>query len=322
VIQGFILKSFLKMPEVAMKQAISISIGSAKRDKTVEIELLGEKVRLERIGTNGDLEKAARKYQELDGKVQAFGVGGADLGLMVANQWYPLHSIQSMVRFVHQTPLVDGTGLKITLEKRVAPLLEERLNGPNAQKRVLVVAGVDRWGLSQAFIKSGYQCIFGDFMFALNLPIPIRSERTLKRFAAVLLPLVSRLPFHWVYPVGEAQEKRTPKWQQYFDWASVIAGDCHYIRRYMPDKMKGKSIVTNTTTPEDVAYFRKAEVKYLITTTPVLDGRSFGTNMMEAGLIAAMGRTDPITYAQPGDYFNQLDSMLDRLNLAPQIQEL
>ena len=33
-----------------MKSAISISIGSSKRDKTVEIELLGEKIRLERRG--------------------------------------------------------------------------------------------------------------------------------------------------------------------------------------------------------------------------------------------------------------------------------
>jgi hypothetical protein len=28
----------------------------------------------------------------------------------------------------------------------------------------------------------------------------------------------------------------------------VIAGDCHYITRYMPDDLEGKVIVTNTTT--------------------------------------------------------------------------
>ena len=70
-----------------MKRAVSISIGSSKRDKTVQIELLGETVQLERIGTDGDIEKAARLYQELDGKVDAFGVGGTDLGLRVAGRW-------------------------------------------------------------------------------------------------------------------------------------------------------------------------------------------------------------------------------------------
>jgi hypothetical protein len=83
-----------------MKHAVSISIGSSKRNKAVEVELLGEKVHIERIGTDGSMEKAAQLYRELDGKVDAFGVGGADLGLMVDTKWYPLYSVQPMVRFI------------------------------------------------------------------------------------------------------------------------------------------------------------------------------------------------------------------------------
>ena len=60
-----------------MKRAVSISIGTSKRNKAVEIELLGEKVSIERIGTDGDMEKAAQLYRELDGKVDAFLVGQA-----------------------------------------------------------------------------------------------------------------------------------------------------------------------------------------------------------------------------------------------------
>ena len=60
-----------------MKRAVSISIGSSKRDKAVEIEILGEQVRIERIGTDGDMEAAARLFKEMDGEVDAFGLGGA-----------------------------------------------------------------------------------------------------------------------------------------------------------------------------------------------------------------------------------------------------
>jgi hypothetical protein len=73
-----------------MKHAVSISLGSSKRDKTVEVELLGELVRIERIGTDGDMEKAAQVSKDLDGEVDAFGVGGADLGVLVDKKWYPL----------------------------------------------------------------------------------------------------------------------------------------------------------------------------------------------------------------------------------------
>jgi hypothetical protein len=38
-----------------MKRAVSVSIGSSKRDKAVEIELMGEEVSIERIGTDGDM---------------------------------------------------------------------------------------------------------------------------------------------------------------------------------------------------------------------------------------------------------------------------
>src|SRR5512135_1721727 len=110
-----------------MKRAVSISIGSSKRNKAVEVNLLGETVSIERIGTDGDMEAAALKYKELDGKVEAFGVGGADLGLMVDNKWYPLYSVRPMVRYVKQTPIVDGVGLKNTLENRAGAFLDQKL---------------------------------------------------------------------------------------------------------------------------------------------------------------------------------------------------
>ena len=110
-----------------MKRAVSISIGSSKRDKAVEVTLLGEKVSIERLGTDGDMEKAALKYKEMDGKVDAFGVGGADLGLMGDNKWYPLYSVRPMIRFVKVTPIVDGVGLKNTLENKSAPFLAGKI---------------------------------------------------------------------------------------------------------------------------------------------------------------------------------------------------
>jgi len=298
-----------------MRRAVSVSIGSSRRDKIVEIELLGERVRLERIGTDGDMEKAARLYQELDGKVDAFGVGGADLGLMVDDRFYPLYSVRPMVRFVRQTPVVDGAGLKNTLESRLAPFLDRRLGDFLQPRHALITSGADRWGMAMSFYEAGYRCVFGDLMFALGIPIPLHSRRSLKVLAAVLMPIAGRLPFEWVYPTGEKQEKRTPKWSKYYAWAKVIAGDVHYIKRFMPDRLEGKVIVTNTTTPEDVDLFRQAGAKYLVTSTPRLEGRSFGTNVMEAALIAVSGKGRPLTRAE-------LSEMLDRLGLEPELVEL
>jgi len=300
-----------------MKRAVSISIGSSKRNKKVEVTLLGEKVSIERIGTDGDMEVAALKYKELDGTVDAFGVGGADLGAIVEGKFYPFHSVQKLVRYIQKTPVVDGGGLKNTLENKAPVFLEKHLKDYLDQhgRKMMMTVGVDRWGLSKSFVEAGYETVFCDLMFALDVPIPIRTLKGLRTLAGIMIPIVTRFPFEWLYPTGEKQDVRTPKWEKYYRWATVVAGDCLYIKRNMPADMKGKVIVTNTTTPEDVELFKQCGVKYLVTTTPVMDGRSFGTNMMEAALVAISGKNRPLTWPE-------LTEMLDQLGFEPQLQEL
>ena len=90
----------------------------------------------------------------------------------------------------------------------------------------------------------------------------------------------------------------------------------------MPDDLQGKVIVTNTTTEHDVGLFKKARVKYLMTTTPVYEGRSFGTNMMEAGLLAASGYKQKVDYRHHIDYFKMIADLVAAANLRPQLQVL
>jgi hypothetical protein len=297
------------------KRAVSISIGSSSRDKKAQLDLLGQSVEIERIGTDGDLQQAARLFRDLDGKVDAFGLGGTDLGLEVDGRYFPLHSVQFLVEGVSQTPVVDGSGLKHTLERNIAAFIEEHLDHPPQPKRVLITSAADRWGTAASFLEAGYECIFGDLMFALGLPLPIRSKKGIKRMAAALIPLVSRMPFQWLYPTGESQHEWTPKWGRYYRWASVIAGDCHYVKRYMPRDLKGKIVVTNTTTQADTDRFKESGVRYLVTSTPVIGGRSFGTNMMEAALVAAADLKRPLSR-------QEIKAYIERMGMRPQLQQL
>lgn len=301
-----------------MKHAVSVSIGSSKRNKSVEVNLLGEAIRIERIGTDGDMEAAALKFQELDGKADAFGVGGADLEVVADGKRYPFYSVKPMVRLIKKTPVVDGGGLKNTLENKAPAFLDEKIGDyiNERGRKVFITLGVDRWGLSKSFVDAGYETVFGDMMFGLDIPIAVKTLKQLKTVAALLMPLAGRLPFEWIYPTGEKQERHVPKWHKYYQWGTVIAGDCHYVKRHMPlEGMEGKVVVTNTTTPDDVEFFRKCGIKYLVTTTPVLDGRSFGTNMMEAALVALAGKGRALNY-------DELKEMIAKLGFEPQLQEL
>ncbi len=48
----------------------------------------------------------------------------------------------------------------------------------------------------------------------------------------------------------------------------------------------GKTIITNTVCSDDLDDLKKYNLAKVITTTPELEGRSFGTNVMEAVLVA------------------------------------
>ena len=69
----------------------------------------------------------------------------------------------------------------------------------------------------------------------------------------------------------------------------------------MPARLDGKVICTNTTTADDAAKFKAAGVRHLVTTTPVMEGRSFGTNMLEAALIAVSGQGRSLTNSELED---------------------
>jgi hypothetical protein len=298
-----------------MKRAVSISLGSTSRDKAVEINLLGETVRIERVGTNGDEAKARQLFRELDGKVDAFGVGGIDLGVHTPWKFYPLHAALKLVQDVKQTPYVDGSGLKETLEARVMQWVEQKIGGEIQPKTAFLVAGITRYGMTKSFIEAGYQCVFGDLMFGLDVPIAIHSISALNTTAKILMPIVGRMPLSMLYPTGEKQEQVTPKYEKYYQGNTVTGGDFLYVKQHMPEDMRGKIIVTNTTTPADVEFLTKRGIKYLVTTTLNFDGRTFGTNMMEAALIAIAGKGRVLTT-------DELNVLIDQLSFEPQLQKL
>ena len=298
-----------------MKRAVSVSLGSSERDKKVEVELLGERVSVERRGTDGDIAKATALFTELDGQVDALGVGGIDLWVKMENKTWNISAAHKLIQGVKKTPVVDGSGLKNTLEAYAAQTLVSELGAGYAQGRVLLTAAIDRYGMTKSFVAQGYETVFGDLMFALGVPIAIHKFSTFKVVAGLLAAPATKLPISVLYPTGEKQDKIIPKFTKWYEWATVVAGDCHYIKRHMPDNLAGKVIVTNTTTPKDMQMFKQRGVTHVLTTTPVLDGRSFGTNMMEAALTAVAGKNRPLTDAE-------LNEMLIELKLKPTVHRL
>jgi len=298
------------------KKVVSVSLGTSKRDKSNEVRILGQDFVLERRGTDGDMRRFGDLFTELDGKVDALGVGGADIWVVIEDRKYAFREIANLIAGAKKTPVVDGSGLKHTLERETIRCLQRDGTLDFRGKKALLVSAVDRFGMAQALEEAGAQPIFGDLLYGVGVNVPLRSYAQVRRLGRILLPVITRLPFKWFYPTGEKQEHRTPKFPQYFKEADVILGDWHYIRRYAPDDLTGKTIVTQTLRKADLDLLRQWNVTRAITTTPVIGGETFATNVMEGVVVALLGK-HPRDLME-GDYLDTLG----RLDWRPNVIEL
>lgn len=297
-------------------EIVSVSLGSSKRDSEVEVELAEHRFHIRRIGTDGDVKKALALIEELDGKVDCFGLGGADRYLVAGNRRYEVVAMAKLARAAKHTPVVDGAGFKMTLEPYLLHRLAEQGQLDVRGKEVLLVSAVDRPGMARALPELGARVTYGDLIFALGVPVPLYSLRSIAVLGFLVLPVLRRLPMSLVYPTGAKQESTTSKYNKYFYRSQVIAGDFHFIRRYLPPHMDGRMVITNTITAEDLKLLRSVGVGRLITTTPAFGERSFGTNVIEAALVAVSGRAPEDLSGQ--DYLH----LLERLGLSPRVMDL
>jgi imidazolonepropionase-like amidohydrolase len=84
----------------------------------------------------------------------------------------------------------------------------------------------------------------------------------------------------------------------------------------MPARLDGKIVLTNTVTQANIDELADRGIKMLITTTPDIGGRSFGTNVLEAALLALLGKR--WSEVVPADY----ERLLKELQLKPRVVKL
>jgi hypothetical protein len=268
-----------------MKKVLSLSMGSSRRDHVAEVSLFGEDFQVQRIGTDGDKKKLKELYELYDGKVDAFGMGGFDLWVHYAHKTYRFKDASNVIRNVKQTPVADGSKVKSTLEAMsVHTLVEQGII--HSDQVVMIPSATSRYFLYKAFQKEGFHVRWGDVAFGLGIGNDaMDSEKWMDFIAYVAWPILVKVPFQWLYPVKD-QDVIVPKYKKAYDSADIVAGDFHLIYKHLPDSMEGKTIITNTLTEEEINILKDRGVRYVISVTPEFQGRSFGTNVLEACVCA------------------------------------
>ncbi|MBN1137532.1 MAG: serine carboxypeptidase [Anaerolineae bacterium] len=298
-----------------MKEIASISLGPASRDYELTTQIWGEEFHVRRMGTDGDAGRARELVAQFDGQVDAIGLGGICLQLRVGQRTYGHRQAQQIASAAHITPVVDGAHLKETLERWAISRVAEQRPGIFDQKCVLVLSGIDRYGVAEALSLYTPHLSFGDPIFQLNIPFTLRSFRQLERYASLVLPVLCRGRCGAPSPASADRDVRTPRGSRYFQKAEIIAGSYDYIRRFAPDNLRHKVIITSDLAAADLEELRAQGVESVITVTPP-PGKgcaAFGADVMEAILSTFVDR--PPAEITHDDYL----TLVARCELEPQI---
>ena len=234
---------------------------------------MGQDLHLRRVGCGGDAERARALIVENDGRVDAIALEGMPAQLELGDARRPHDVGATLPAAAQQTPVVDGSGIRAGLERWGVILADRAQPGIFAQKRVLMVPGLNHNGLAEALGRRAVELRYADpFIYFALPPVPlVGSRQTLGQAAGRTLDQLSGAPFHRLQPLpGEPGTERPA---DAFQWADILAGDIGAIRRYAPDTLKHKTVVVEWATNEDLADLRDRGATILVTMMPALDGR-------------------------------------------------
>jgi predicted amino acid dehydrogenase len=275
-----------------MKRVVSISLGSAQRDYHFTTTVLGQRVEVRRIGANGDVSLATALIRDFDGKVDAIGLGGLSPVLRVGAARYPHREALRIAAAAVRTPVTDGGSLKGTLERWAVQQANVQQRGIFNYRRILITSGVERYALAEALAQYDSELRFADPIIHLGLSFlpPPRSLKQLELYAATTLPITALLPYRVLHPVALGQEGHDPRAEKLFAWADVIAGDFAFIRRFAPEELRGKVVLTDDPSPAEIEGLRRRGVATLITMTPPISEEHpfIATDALEAIALAVM----------------------------------
>ena len=268
------------------------------RDGENRIESLrfrGKAIELETVSCDNDLDRARELIRCHQGAVQAVALNRMPVTLRLLGAQASHRLTESLRSASKRTPVVDGLGIRDALERWGVTLADRAQPGIFADKRVLMVPGLNHSGLAAAFVSHGCEVRYADplVFFGLTRFPGMASRTTLEQAATSILETLRCDPLARLYPAPEPRE--THGQARLFRWADVLAGDIATIRRFAPPELRHKTIVVESVTQEDLDDLAGRGASIVVTVMPSLSavGALAGhtSAVVEAVLVAL--RPDP-----------------------------
>lgn len=287
-----------------MKQVVSISLGPSANDYEFETEFLGQSFTVTRIGTNGDLNKAAELLLQWDKKADAIGLGhvkfpyGIGPRYLTKKQDNHLKELATQI----QTPVTLGSTLRDVSFEWALRYIEFKFGSYFDNARVLFLSGMNNYRIAKVMSEFTDNLSFADPILENSIPKFLNSLDGLESYAHSAHEVLQ-----WV-PSNRLAESVVPvkTWNEYIlrkamQKASIVVvpflGFDDYMKDFGLEELGGKTIITSTAYDERVAFLKERGVDVIIDATPKILERVVAPNVLEALILAALGRENDNVHA-------------------------
>ena len=129
---------------------------------TDRVQLLDRELEIRRINCRRNLQTVRDLIESHDGEFDAIGLEGIPLVLRL-DQAQVTHTLTAFLRdAARKTPVVDGSGIRPGLERWGVVLAQRAEPGIFAEKRVLMMPGLNHVGLASSLARRGCQVRYAD----------------------------------------------------------------------------------------------------------------------------------------------------------------
>lgn len=273
-----------------MKRVVSISLGASAQDFEFVAPFMGQRISVQRLGTDGSASKAVQLLKHWEKHADALGLGVAKERYNVGSRRYFEKDNAPMASVVKRVPVTAGGRLHDILQEWALRHVQIKLGNYFNNARVLFFSGLGDYKLAMCMTEYSQNLQFADPLLQLGVPKLLTSLNALELYAAgshyvsdwALPSVMSCAPIkRWIrFMLGKAMQT-----------ATVIVAPVHEFDDFSAEELAGKTLITTSVNDERLAQFKQKGVHLVIDGSPAMFGHVLGPNILDAMIIAASGKS-------------------------------
>ncbi|HVP66185.1 MAG TPA: dehydrogenase [Anaeromyxobacteraceae bacterium] len=298
-----------------MKNIVSISLGGSAGDYDFTTRFMGQSFRLRRFGVDHDLGKALDMLAFWQGECDALGLGLVADHLLVGTRRLEDPTTAKLEAAVSEVPVTTGARLRSILDEWAIRHIQAHEQRCFTNARVLFLSGLANYAIARAVSEYTRNLSFADPLLQLGLPTTLGSVAQLEAYAALTAPVQRQLQAVWRKVPSALRDVWTRQMLgRAAGKADILVGPHDGLTAVGREALDRKIVLSSAISDAEVKRLGDQGVDVVIDRTPKLLERVVGLNIIEAMIIAALGRQhrDDVLYDEYLEIFGEM-------KLAPRI---